>query len=342
MSNQEIDIIDPEIEIVDAHHHLWPSTGATVSLAAGPGQQVQQGTKLPDCPPYSLDEFHADSLAGHRVVGSVYVECSSYYRENGPEALRPVGESETIARTPPRDGLCEGIVGFADLMMGDAVQEVLDAHVAVGGSRFCGIRHSVAWDPDPTVYVTYRRPPAGLLSESRFRAGAAQLARRSLTFDTWLNFHQLGELATFADANPELLVVLDHLGGPATTGRHAGNRYEVRHEWRRGIREVSERPNIVLKLGAVGMKAFSGPELFDNGQTTAEAIAQYWGDDIRYCIETFGPARCMFESNFPVDRDLCDYRTLWNAFKLIAAGYSVSEKKSLFADTARATYRLTI
>jgi predicted TIM-barrel fold metal-dependent hydrolase len=179
-----------------------------------------------------------------------------------------------------------------------------------------------------------------LLIDDRFAAGAAELARRGLTFDTWLNFHQLPELVTFASSQPSLTIVLDHLGGPAVTGRHKGLRDEVRREWRRGIAAASEQPNIVIKLGALGMPAFSEAHLFDGGATPAGVIADYWADDVRFCIDTFGPDRCMFESNFPVDRALCDYLTLWNAFKLIAAPYTRVEKETLFAGTARSTYRL--
>ncbi|UKA55218.1 amidohydrolase family protein [Arthrobacter sp. FW305-BF8] len=336
----EIEILDPELEIIDPHHHLWPPTGAVVSMAAGPGQQTEKGAQLPDCPPYSYADLRRDATSGHRVVGSVYVECSSFYRDDGPDHLRPVGESETIAAMELRDGLCQGIVGFADLMMGTSVKEVLEAHLEEAGPRFKGIRHSVAWDPDPGVYATYRRPPGGLLLDSRFRAGAAELTRRGLSFDTWLNFHQLPELTDFASANPDLTIVLDHLGGPATTGRHVGHRDEVRREWREHMIAASQRPNVFLKLGAIGMRAFSGPELFAGNPVTAERIEDYWGSDVRFCIDTFGPERCMFESNFPVDRALCDYVTLWNAFKLIASSYSLSEKEWLFARAARAAYRL--
>lgn len=338
----KVQVVDPEIEIIDAHHHLWPRTGGVVSVAAGPGQQAEKGTPLPDCPPYSYADLRHDATSGHRIVGSVYVECSSLYRDDGPEHLMPVGESETIAALELHDGLCQGIVGFADLMRGSAVEEVLEAHLEAAGSRFKGIRHSVAWDADPSVYATYRRPPAGLLAEPRFLAGAAELARRGLSFDTWLNFHQLPELANFASANPDLIVVLDHLGGPATTGRHAGSRNDVRREWREHMIAVSRRPNVVLKLGAIGMRAFSGPELFTGGPMKAERIVDYWASDLRFCIDTFGPERCMFESNFPVDRALCDYVTLWNVFKLIASPYSPGEKESLFSGTARTTYRLSI
>ena len=323
------EILEPELEIVDSHHHLWPASPA----------QENGGTLLSKWAPYSLDDFCSDAK-GHRITGSVYVECQACYRESGPESMRPVGETESVAALPAPGDICAGIVGFADLSLGTSVGDVLDAHHEVAGRRFRGIRHTVAWDRDPAVYATAGRPPPGLLEDSAFRAGAAELAARGLTFETWLYFHQLPELSRFAAACPELLIVLDHLGGPAATGRHAGVRDEVLKKWREGMAALSRHGNVVLKLGAVGMKAFSTPDLLGLAPATSQAIADYWGREIRFCIETFGADRCMFASNFPVDGALCSYASLWNAFKLIAAPYSQAERTLLFTGTARATYQL--
>jgi predicted TIM-barrel fold metal-dependent hydrolase len=329
------EILDPALEIVDAHHHLWPAHGPAASADVTANEARPWSS-------YSFEHFLRDAAAGHRVTGSVYVECQARYRTEGPESLRPIGETEAVARLEPHGGLCAAMVAFADLSLGAAVGEVLDAHLAVPGSRVRGIRHIAAWDPDPTVYATARRPPGGLLQDPRFLAGVAELAPRGLRFETWVYFHQLPELARFADAHPELPIVLDHLGGPAATGGYASARAEVLEAWRAGMATVSRRPNVTVKLGAVGMRAFSGAELFTDPAPSSEDIANYWGDDIRFCIETFGPDRCMFQSNYPVDRALCDYATLWNAYKRIGAQYSDSEKALLFAETARAAYGLPV
>ena len=322
MPASDEDGLEPDLEIIDAHHHLWPAT---------------TGGRWD---PYSLADFECDARSGHRVVGSVYVECGAVYREQGSDRMRPVGETEAVAGLNVAGGLCKAIVGFADLTLGADVADVLDAHIAVAGVRLRGIRHTVAWDPDPTVYATARRTKPGMLRDRRFQAGVAELSARGLAFETWLYFHQLSELAEFADAHPDLSVILDHLGGPAATGRHADARAEVLRAWRSGMVGVSHRPNVFVKLGAVGMPAFSGPQLFARQKVTSRDIADYWGQEIRFCIDTFGAGRCMFESNFPVDRALCDYRTLWDAFKQIAAPYARAEKELLFAGTARSAYGL--
>ena len=210
-------VLDPDLEIVDAHHHLWPESGDVVSTTPGPGQTASAGTRLDHCPAYSLDDLHRDATAGHRVVGSVFMECSAFYRTDGPERLRSVGETETVAQLPRRGGLCDGIVGFADLTLGSDVAEILEAHMAVAGPRFKGVRHSVAWDPDPAVYATFRRPPAGLLSDPRFVAGAKEVAARGLSFDTWLYFHQLPEFGALRSEQPHA----DDRGRPP--GRSCGH-----------------------------------------------------------------------------------------------------------------------
>jgi predicted TIM-barrel fold metal-dependent hydrolase len=325
--------LEPDLEIVDAHHHLWPAHGP-VAPKDGAADQARFWSS------YSYEDFLHDATAGHRITASVYVECQARYRPDGPEALRPVGETEAVAAVDTRGDLCGAMVAFADLTLGAGAGEVLDAHLAVPNSRVRGIRHIVAWDPNPEVYATSRRPPAHTLRDPDFLAGVAETAARDLHFETWVYFHQLVELAQFADAHPDLPIVLNHLGGPAATGRYASARDEVLEAWRAGMTEVSRRPNVVVKLGAVGMRAFSPTELFTDPPQTSEAIAAYWGDEIRFCIDTFGADHCMFESNYPVDRALCGYPTLWNAYKRIATDYSGSEKALLFAGTARATYRL--
>ncbi len=333
-------ILEPELPIVDPHHHLWPEGPTSVSLP-GPGQRATPGEKYVDATPYSVKDLRADAHRGHNVVATVFVECSSKYVEDGPSHLRPVGETRWVAGQSAGDGLLSGIVGFANLMWGPGeLADALDAHVEAGDGAFKGVRHTVAWDPDPNVFATPRRPPGGLLLDGGFRRGASELMRRGLVYETWTYFHQLPELRDFAGAHPDLIVVLDHLGGPAATGRHVPHRDEVLAEWRSNIAALADVPNVVLKLGAVGMPAFTPVEFIETTPVTSTGIADYWGADIRHCIDALGPDRCMFESNFPVDRRLCDYATLWNAFKLISASYSAAERELLFSGTARQTYRI--
>ncbi|MFI6904851.1 amidohydrolase family protein [Nonomuraea sp. NPDC050394] len=318
-------IRDPDLAIVDPHHHLWPY---------GPRAESDSGDI-----PYSVRDLRADARSGHNVVATVFVECLSGYYTEGPRHLRPVGETDWVARQPVSDGLVSGIVGHADLRSQPSeLAEVLDAHVEAGDGRFKGVRHTVAWDANPGVFASRSRPQPGLLIDGAFRRGASELTRRGLVFETWTYFHQLPDLRDFARSHPSLVVVLDHLGGPAATGPYSRRRDAVLAEWRAGITGLAGVPNVVLKLGGIGMPAFAPVEFVASTPMTSARIAGFWGPHIRHCIDTLGPERCMFESNFPVDRRLCDYVTLWNSFKLIAAPYSSAEREALFARTARRTY----
>lgn len=306
-------IQNPDLPIVDPHHHLWPD--------------------------YSVQDLRADTRSGHNVVATVFVERSGNYYTKGPHHLRPVGETDWVASQSVSDGLLSGIVGFANLTWDPPeLAEALDSHVEAGNGTFKGVRHTVAWDANPGVLASAHRPPPGLLLDSGFRRGAAELARRGLVYETWTYFHQLPALCDFARAHPDLVVVLNHLGGPAATGPYSRRRNEVLEEWRAGIKALEDVPHVVMKLGGIGMPAFTPVEFIESTPMTSARIAEYWGPHIRYCIDTLGPERCMFESNFPVDRRLCEYVTLWNSFKLIAAPYSRAERKFLFAGTARRTY----
>jgi predicted TIM-barrel fold metal-dependent hydrolase len=314
--------LEPGLVIVDPHHHLWPPTGGH-SMAV----------------PYSLEDLRADVTGGHDIRATVYLECSSRYRTYGPENLRPVGETEWVASLPAADGLLSGIVGFADMLLGTEAGPVLDEHVAAGDGRFRGTRHSVAWDPSPDVINTARNPPEGVLTTEVFGRGVAEVARRGLVFETWGYFHQLTDLIPLARKHPELTIVVDHLGGPVVSGPYAAKRDEVLADWRAALRALAAHENIVLKLGGIGFPPFV-EEKVRTGSRSSEALAAYWGPELRFCIETLGPDRCLFESNFPVDRALCDYVTLWNVFKRVTADLSPDDRRKLFSDTARRVYQI--
>ncbi len=306
--------LEPDLPIVDPHHHLWRHPAST----------------------YMTPELRADTGSGHDVRHTVFVECASGYRDDGPESHRPVGETEFVVAADP-DGLIAGIVGFADLTTPD-IADVLAEHVAVGDGRFRGIRHVNAWDESPEVRASHTNPPPSLLLHEDFRRGFAALGAAGLRFDAWMYHPQLPELVDLARAHPEVPVILDHLGGPLGIGRHAGRRAEVLSDWRSSMAEVATCENVTLKLGGIGMPVFGLGFHKQEAETTSEQLADAWGDEIRWCIEQFGVDRCMFESNFPVDRASCDYVTLWNSFKRIAAGASADEKTALFSGTAARVY----
>jgi len=320
------DILEPDLPIIDPHHHLWDFPGSR----------------------YMLDELNADTGSGHNIRATVFVECTAMYRAEGPEHLKFVGETEFVngIAAQSASGLygemraCAGIVGRADLAMGDAVDEVLVAHVAAAPARFRGIRHATAFDDSPEVHPSHTNPTKGLMDTAKFRAGFVHLAKRDLSFDAWVYHHQIPEVTALARAFPETTIILDHFGGPLGIGRHAGKRPEIFAQWMSDIVELSECPNVVAKIGGINM-AVNGFDWHKRAMPpTSDELVAATGDYYLHTIDAFGPDRCMFESNFPVDKLSCSYPVLWNAFKKIAKGFSAEEKQALFHDTAKRVYRL--
>jgi L-fuconolactonase len=317
--------LDPDRPICDAHHHLW---------SARPGVA-----------PYTIDELHGDVATGHHVVRTVFVECHTHYRNDGPVELRPVGEVAWVADVAEdADRRGDGpplaaIIGHADLTLGEAVDEVLDAHREAGRGRFRGVRHNTAWDATP-MGNNASRP--GLLGEPSFRAGVDVLGRHGYSFDAMAYHTQLTEVADLADACGATTVVVNHLGIPLAGGPYRGRADEVRSLWYAGLARLAACPNVVLKVGAL-IRPLTGDKWDRRGRTASSAeIVAAWGDDIRRAIDLFGPSRCMFESNFPVDKPCYGYVELWNAFKLVAADYDDDEQRDLFHDTAARAYRLPL
>ncbi|WP_222837425.1 amidohydrolase family protein [Marinobacter sp. F3R11] len=321
------EILEPDLPIVDPHHHLWD---------------------LPRKPRYLQEEFAADLLSGHNITATIFAECTEGYRTDGPERFRLIGETEFVAafaeeaaNGPVGDrGVCKAIIGRADLLEGASVEEVLQAHVEAGRGRFRGVRQSTVYDKTGTVRTTARDFPPEVLLDPTFRQGFEKLIAFDMTFDSWIYHPQLGELADLARTYPESKIILDHVGGPIGAGAYEGKRDEVFAVWKKGIEELAACPNVSCKLGGLGMK-FAGFG-FDTlaRPASSEVLAEAWGPYIKTCIEAFGVDRCMFESNFPVDMVTCTYPVVWNAFKRIAAGCSAEEKKALFSGTATRVYSL--
>jgi predicted TIM-barrel fold metal-dependent hydrolase len=322
------EIIDPQRPIVDPHHHLWDRGGLR----------------------YMIEEMSGDIASGHNVIATVYVDCRSMYRANGPEAFRPVGEVEFangVAAMAASGGygqalICAGIVSHVNLMLGDGAKPVLEAEITAGNGRYRGIRHSSAWDAENDVASMYATRPQGLLLDSTFRKGFACLAPLGLSFDAWLFHPQLGEFTDLARAFPDTRIVLDHCGGPVGLGRFAGHREETFKAWKASILDAAKCPNVNVKLGGLAMRLL-GFDFHERPKPpTSEQAATAWRPYIETCIEAFGPERCMFESNFPPDKGQCSYQVIFNAFKRIAAQYSEAEKTALFSKTAANVYRLKL
>jgi len=317
--------LSPAMPIVDPHHHLWDRGGE----------------------PYFLPELTADTGEGHNVVATVYVDCHTGYRTEGPEHLKPVGEIEfaagiarQAAAAPGGTLACAGIVGSTELRQGERLAEVLDAMIEAGDGRFRGIRQTAVWHPDKRVKGTIMNPPPGLLFDPDFRRGAALLAAKGLSFDAWALHTQLVEVYDFACACPDLAIVTDHAGAAIGMGLYAGRRDLAFAEWSAAIRTLAKAENVSIKLGGFGMRLWDFRFHERERPPSSEELAAAFRPYVETCIEAFGPARCMFESNFPVDKGSFSYANLWNAFKRLAKPYSETEQDMLFRGTAARFYRL--
>jgi L-fuconolactonase len=321
-------ILEPELPIVDPHHHLW---------------------QRPEWR-YLLDDLLLDTGSGHNIVATVYMEARSMYRDQGPVEMRPVGETEFANGIAAMCGsgicgktrACAGIVGHADLTLGSRVEPVFSALIRAGGERFRGIRHNVSWDADPSIVSPASPVRPGLLADKTFREGFAVLSRLGLSYDVSLYHPQIKELADMAGAFPDTRIVLNHVGGVLGIGAYRGKRNEVFSSWAASIKALATRPNVYVKLGGLG-QGHTGLGFDEQAEPpSSEMIAARFRPYIETCIEAFGTSRCMFESNFPVDKISYSYHVFWNACKLMAKGASSTEKADLFGGAAARCYRLNV
>lgn len=325
------EIIEPDLPICDPHHHLW-----------------DRNSHQPIQPRYLLDEILEDINGGHNIVSTVFIECGAMFKTDGPEHMKPVGETEFVNGIAAMSDsgiygnakISAGIVGTVDLTIGELSGEVLDAHIAAGGGRFRGIRRAVAWDAADVIRNHRTEPPAGLLLQDKFRRGFAELGPRGMTFEAWCYHPQIAEVTDLARAFPDTTIILDHFGGPLGTGPYAGKANEVFETWKPLIRELATCENVFAKLGGINMdvNGFAWHEKPNppSSAALADATRRYYD----YAIEAFGANRCMFESNFPVDKLSCSYQVVWNTFKRITSGATATEKAALFHDTATKVYSL--
>jgi len=343
-------IIEPDLPIVDPHHHLWDRP--TEILRNLPPSEHGFMDIIRNTPRYLVDELLRDLKSGHNIRGTVYMECGAMYRADGPDPLKCVGETEFVngVAAMTASGIygevraCAGIVGHVDLRLGaSVVEDVLRSHIAAGHGRFRGIRHSASFDDDPNVLGPLAgRNTAGLYLNPTFREGFAVLNKLGLSFDAWLLEPQLGDLISLARAFPETTIVLDHVGTPLGVGRYAGKLEERFGVWKDHIRTLAKCENVNVKVGGLPMPFAGWKKRMAEADPPSETLAKQWRPYIETCIEAFGADRCMFESNFPVDRFGCDYVSLWNAFKHITKGYSAADKTALYSGTAKRVYRVNI
>jgi predicted TIM-barrel fold metal-dependent hydrolase len=321
-------IIEPELAIIDPHHHLWD---------------------FPEYP-YFLAEILADANTGHNITQTVFLECTTCFRADGPEEEKPIGEVEFVNGMAAMSAsgkygptrVASGIVGLAELRLGARVEDVLHKQISAGGGRFKGVRYVASWDDkDPAIRNGHTNPTQHIYrDDEKFHEGFAVLGKLGLTFDAWVYHTALPDLIALARKFPDQPIVLDHCGGPLGFGWYADKREAVFADWSKSIRELATCENVMIKLGGLGMRVIGFEFGNQDKPPTSEVLAAAWKPYIETCLEAFSPSRAMFESNFPVDKVSGSYAVYWNAFKRLASGATVDEKAQLFRETARRFYDL--
>jgi L-fuconolactonase len=315
-------ILEPDLPIIDPHHHLWMRDGNV----------------------YLLPELLADVDSGHNVAATVFEECHAMYRIVGPDAEKSLGETKFVTGIAAMGAsgafgpakVCARMIGRVDLMLGDRAKPLLERHMIASGGRFAGIRQSTAWDGSDRIHKVV--PNADALLDTAFRAGYAALSALGLVFDAWVYHPQLREVADLAGAFPNTPIVLNHVGSPILGGPYAADRAQVFKDWKAGMADLAKRPNVTVKLGALPIRLPGDSAATKENPPSSEEVATAWRPWLECCIELFGADRCMFESNFPVQKRWCSYQVVWNAFKRLASSASAAEKAALFAGTAARVY----
>ena len=326
------EIINPEQRIIDHHHHLWPGVSSDSS------ENSNQ---------YLLEDLWADTGSGHNVTNTVFIDCSQCYWNSTDQALNPVGETEFVkkiadeSKADPKQATISGIVGHVDMLLGFEAERVLEKHLEIGQELFKGIRHAGGWDPHPDVRNSHHDACEGLYLQPNFLDGLQTLAKLGYVFEAWQYHHQIPQITELAKQFPDLIIILNHFSGPLGIGPYENKHADIFPQWQKDLKELSLHENVFAKLGGLAMPVNGfGFHIQDKPPTSDEFILKqkaYYETALEY----FTPKRCMFESNFPVDKTSISYPVLWNAFKKLATSYSASEKDQLFYKTASTVYRIT-
>jgi L-fuconolactonase len=319
--------LEADLPIIDPHHHLWDD----------------------DRGPYLLPDIIADIGGGHNVKATVFIECRTHYRAGATDIELPLGEVEFVNGISAMSAsggygpirIAAAIVGHADLRSGEKVQDVLEKQIALTGGRMRGIRWSIPYDASEVGQYVSRFVKEGISRDTTWRAGFSRLAKLGLTFEAWCYHPQIPEITALARAFPDTTIILNHVGGLLGVGPYASRSRDEFQSWKRSIVELATCPNVVVKLGGLGMLIFGFDLHVRENPPSSEVLAETWKPFLETCIEAFGTNRGMYESNFPVDKQSCDYTACWNAFKRVSSGASPSEKAALFHDTAARVYRIT-
>jgi L-fuconolactonase len=315
--------VEPDLPVIDPHHHLWDVASAF----------------------YHAPDLVADVNSGHRVVATVFVECKAHFDEHAPAGFAPVGETRFVVEqarlASEHEGLLKGIVAYGDPFAPDP-QRVLEAHADAAQGRFRGVRVRAAWHADPAFAAPADGPNEHTIDAPELDRYCAMLAEMGLVLDLWVYHTQLEQAAALAKRHPRLTIVLNHCGGPLGIGPYASMRAQVRHAWTCSLARVAACKNVIVKIGGLAMPR-TGLSFQDQEKpANCLELVQRWTPYVRTCIDLFGAERCMFESNFPVDKGSCNYVSVWNAFKLISAGYPAVARRQMLAGTANRVYALGV
>ena len=314
--------VDSEQRIIDPHHHLWERGGSR----------------------YRAEELSEDTSRGHTVTDTVFVECLANYRKEAQKELRSIGETEFVVDESVRSKELKGcnisgIVAFVDLSLGHKINDLLEAHQEVSGEMLKGIRHATAWSSDPDISISHSKPSEGLMTNKAFLEGIRSLGTRNLSFDAWMYFDQLHELHDLAKEAPNTRIIINHLGAPLNLGKWKKKQDNVQAIWKSELQKLAKLENVYLKIGGIGMENYFGTNWVSRTHPpSSDEVVTVWNERILWCIETFGTEKCMFESNYPVDRQTLPYSVIWNTFQKIVQTFTASEKDDLFWVTARSVY----
>ena len=326
------EVIDPDQRIIDPHHHLWPGVSIDSS---------QSSTQ------YLLEELWADTGSGHNVTHTVFIDCGQCYWDLADSNLNPVGETEFVkaladlSKENSQQATISGIIGHVDMLLGFESERILEKHLEVGQGLFKGIRHAGGWDPHPNVRNSHHNACEGLYLKSDFLDGLQTLAKLGYVFEAWQYHHQIPQITQLADKFPDLTIILNHFSGPLGIGPYANKEKEIFAQWQKDLKVLSQHQNVYAKLGGLAMPVNGFGFHTQTQPPTSDEFLTVQKKYYETALEYFTPARCMFESNFPVDKASISYAVLWNAFKKLARSYSPEEKDSLFYKTATEVYRIT-
>ena len=323
--------LEPSLPICDSHHHLWEFKNEFIQ------------------PKYLIDDYIADINSGHNIKKTIFIECGSMLRKDGPNHLKYIGETEfangiaamSSSGKYGKTRVASGIVSSAPLLENNKkLLEVLNGHIMCAGKRFKGIRYQAAMHKNKLVYNSRVNPPDGIYNCQIFRDNFKELYKLKLSFEAWCYHTQLNDLYDLAKSFPKTIIILNHFGGPIGIGPFKNKNKEVFDDWRISIKKLAQLKNIYIKLGGLAMD-INGFEW--HKKKNAPSSIEYVKKTYKYyetAIETFGINRCMFESNFPVDKKSISYVNLWNSFKIMTRGYSINEKNKLFYKNACKIYKL--